>query len=254
MVHASSAQTIPFNHFIYIIQENHSFDSYFGTYPGANGIPAGTKLPDHPGGPPKYAPFHLTATHIPRDLRHSWRAARTAWNQGRMDGFVLAEWPEALKYYWGSKPVPTPDPNKVHPHKGARRTVTPAQEVISPNGFVDDEDEDAPDVEEQNAALAAPPTEPPQGAPPPWVLHTLAYMDHHEIPNYWDYAQKFTLCDYFFSSDMGPSEPNHLYIGSAQWRLMLPAISWRSMVLFGSDLYSRSYPWPSHGSTSSAAA
>jgi len=36
---AISSDKIPINHFIYIIQENHSFDNYFGTYPGANGIP-----------------------------------------------------------------------------------------------------------------------------------------------------------------------------------------------------------------------
>ena len=48
---AQAQSTIPFEHFIYIIQENHSFDNYFGTFPGANGIPAGTALPDFPGGP-----------------------------------------------------------------------------------------------------------------------------------------------------------------------------------------------------------
>ena len=217
MVHTGSAQTIPFNHFIYIIQENHSFDSYFGTYPGANGIPPGTKLPERPGGEPKYAPFHLTGTHIPLDISHSWQSAQSAWDHGRMDGFVWAEWPQALRYYWGSQPMPTPDPTKVHPHTPARRTAAPAQKVVSPHGFVDDEDEDAPDVEEQNAALAAQAIPvPPSGPPPNWVLNTLAYMDYHEIPNYWDYARKFTLCDDFFSSEMGPSEPNHLYVVSAQ--------------------------------------
>jgi len=33
-------------HVIVIMQENRSFDSYFGTFPGADGIPAGTCLPD----------------------------------------------------------------------------------------------------------------------------------------------------------------------------------------------------------------
>jgi phospholipase C len=33
-------------HVIVIIQENRSFDSYFGTYPGADGIPKGTCVPD----------------------------------------------------------------------------------------------------------------------------------------------------------------------------------------------------------------
>ena len=33
-------------HFVFIMQENRSFDSYFGTYPGANGIPAGISFVD----------------------------------------------------------------------------------------------------------------------------------------------------------------------------------------------------------------
>src|SRR5690348_15272065 len=33
-------------HIIVIMQENRSFDSYFGTYPGADGIPAGVCVPD----------------------------------------------------------------------------------------------------------------------------------------------------------------------------------------------------------------
>ena len=33
-------------HVVIIMQENRSFDSYFGTYPGADGIPAGVCLPD----------------------------------------------------------------------------------------------------------------------------------------------------------------------------------------------------------------
>ena len=29
----------PIEHFIVLMQENHTFDNYFGTYPGADGIP-----------------------------------------------------------------------------------------------------------------------------------------------------------------------------------------------------------------------
>lgn len=57
---------------------------------------------------------------------------------------------------------------------------------------------------------------PPTGPPPSWVINTLSYYDWHQIPNYWDYARRFTLCDNFFSSLMGPSEPNHLYTVAAQ--------------------------------------
>jgi phospholipase C len=48
------------------------------------------------------------------------------------------------------------------------------------------------------------------------VLNTLSYYDWHEIPNYWEYARRFVLCDRFFSSLAGPSEPNHLYTVAAK--------------------------------------
>jgi phospholipase C len=181
----TSSEKIPINYFIYIIQENHSFDNYFGTYPGANGIPPGTKLADRPDGPRIYKPFHLVGNAIPQDLSHSWEAARIAWNNGGMDGFVWAEWPQALRYYWHAKPVPTPEPDKV---KGIP-TPTPH---------------------------ASPPHHPPAPPPPSWVLNTLSYMDYTQIPNYWEYARTYVLCDYFFSSLTGPSHPNHLYAVASQ--------------------------------------
>jgi hypothetical protein len=109
-----SSPAIPINHFIYIIQENRTFDNYFGTFPGANGIPPGTQLPYRPGGPPEVAPFHLHTFTIPQDLSHSRQAAKTAYDNGKMDGFLWAEWPRALQYYWKGV-VPQPDPELVHP-------------------------------------------------------------------------------------------------------------------------------------------
>jgi len=36
-----------------------------------------------------------------------------------------------------------------------------------------------------------------------------------DIPNYWQYAQTFTLADNFFESNLGPSFPNHVYFAAA---------------------------------------
>ena len=41
----------PIKHFMFLMQENHSFDNYFGTYPGADGIPKGTCMPVGPTEP-----------------------------------------------------------------------------------------------------------------------------------------------------------------------------------------------------------
>ena len=114
---AENTAQIPINHIIYIIQENITFDHYFGTYPGADGIPADVKFAFRPGGKPKLGPFHLTKTAIPHDLNHSWQAARTAYDGGKMDGFLWAEWPEALHYYWKGE-VPQIDTAEIEPVPG----------------------------------------------------------------------------------------------------------------------------------------
>ncbi len=77
------------DHFVFIMQENRSFDSYFGTYPGADGIPPGTTVPGPLGN--LVAPFH-----DPRDLNrggpHGWDNALADIDGGRMDGFLRQSW------------------------------------------------------------------------------------------------------------------------------------------------------------------
>lgn len=127
-------------HIIWIIQENHSFDNYFGTFPGADGFPPSTCLPKLPGSKQCVAPFHMPKGMPLCDMSHSWEAAHAGYDNGRMDGFVWAE-----------------------------------------------------------------------GSP-----YTMGYYDERDIPNYWKWARRFTLCDRFFSSLMGPSGPNHVYTVAAQ--------------------------------------
>jgi phospholipase C len=47
-VYASQSGTTPntpIEHLIVVMQQNHTFDNYFGTYPGANGIPKDVCIP-----------------------------------------------------------------------------------------------------------------------------------------------------------------------------------------------------------------
>ena len=170
-VHGSESKI---EHLIFIVQENHSFDNYFGTYPGVNGLSSDAAIPFDPNEtslgyvrpfhlnvsqpimiwgdelPPGVAdpddiqqvnsstPFHLESESIGRDLSHAWTIAHEAYDNGKMDGFVAAE---------GS-------------------------------------------------------------------ILTMGYYDRSDIPYYWDYANQYVLDDNFFSSLMGPSFPNHLYIAS----------------------------------------
>ena len=93
-------------HVFVIMQENHTFDNYFGTYPGADGLPATLSLPIDPSvkAGPVAQPYHLPALRT-QDLDHSQISALAAYNGGRMNGFVAAQQdrnlpgPLALGYY-----------------------------------------------------------------------------------------------------------------------------------------------------------
>ncbi len=218
MVRAEDAKDIPVKHFIYIIQENITFDHYFGTYPGADGFPKDLKLSYEPDGPKIYAPFHLHSTSIPHDLNHSWQAAHVAYDDGKMDGFIRAEWPMALSYYWKGS-LPTVDPEDILPLDDNPELVKQDQAMANAGRGRAGRRANTAAEAEATAAGNLPTrhrSTPPPGPPPDWVTNTLSYYDWREIPNYWEYARRFTLCDAFFSSLAGPSEPNHLYTVAAK--------------------------------------
>jgi phospholipase C len=92
-------------HIVMLMQENRSFDHYFGTLAGVRGFgdPAALKLADgrsvfhqpDPGHADGYMlPFHLdtrtsSAQHIP-STSHAWSVQHDAWNGGRMDNWLPA--------------------------------------------------------------------------------------------------------------------------------------------------------------------
>src|ERR1017187_4302616 len=117
-------------HVIIIMQENHTFDNFFGTFPGVNGIQ---------NDPPSVHPFHIT-TRITSDLCHSWSCAHVSYDNGKMDGFL----------------------------KAARTN------------------------------------------------QTFGYYNGSDIPYYWALARNYTLFDNYFSSVLGPSLPNHVYLVAGQ--------------------------------------
>jgi hypothetical protein len=47
-------------------------------------------------------------------------------------------------------------------------------------------------------------------------LESYVQYDREQIPNYWAYAEAFTLADRFFSSVYGPTGPEHLWTIAAQ--------------------------------------
>jgi phospholipase C len=84
-------------HVVIIMQENRSFDSYFGTYPGADGIPRANGqfsvcLPDGNGSCMRpYHDYNLANGEGP----HNQADTKADVHQGRMDGFLL----QAQKQY-----------------------------------------------------------------------------------------------------------------------------------------------------------
>ncbi len=96
LLSAASASSIPqLQHVIIIMQENRSFDSYFGTYPGANGIPMKNGHPNDCNPDPvshqcvySYHDHSETTYGGPHDSLNVVRDI----NGGKMNGFVKSAW------------------------------------------------------------------------------------------------------------------------------------------------------------------
>ncbi len=137
---ASVGSLADIEHIVILLQENRSFDHYFGTRPGVAGF-ASTEAgrayrnpyPDHPDGyliPYRYDSA-ITSAQCGPDPAHSWEAQHSAWNRGANDGFATS-----------------------------------------------------------------------MGA------HALGYFNREDLPYYWALADEFTLCDHYFCSVLGPTNPN----------------------------------------------
>ena len=84
------------SHIICLMQENHSFDHYFGSY---SGLPAGYGTPANYTSS-GHAPFHFTTlTDNNNDPNHSWSAIHTGYANGAMNGWYAANGIDALGYY-----------------------------------------------------------------------------------------------------------------------------------------------------------
>ena len=153
-------------HLIFIVQENRSFDHYFGTFPEADGLPTNAEgtftscIPDPVAGGCA-TPFH-DPTLIDLGGPHDHGASVASVNDGKMDGFLRAL-------------VDGHDPC------ADTRSVADCGTNLGPDG--------QPDV--------------------------MGYHDDREIPNYWAYAEAFTLQDRMFGPTDSWTLPAHLFLVSA---------------------------------------
>ncbi len=70
-------------HIVFLIKENRSFDTYFGTFPGANGATTGVISSG------QVIPLYPTPDRTLHDIGHSWNAAHTSMDNGLMDQYDL---------------------------------------------------------------------------------------------------------------------------------------------------------------------
>jgi phospholipase C len=89
----STTTSTPIKHFIAVMQEKHSFDNYFGTFPNAFGIPSGVCMPA-PAAPgaalPCVKPFAI-GTRPTRRLIDTREAFTAQYAGGAMNGFVTVQ-------------------------------------------------------------------------------------------------------------------------------------------------------------------
>ena len=93
------------------MQENRSFDHYFGTLAGVRGFADptpvkfqnGTSVFTQPNGSGTLLPWHLntqtTSAQCVADLDHSWSGTHSAWNSGVYNGWVAAKTNKTLGFY-----------------------------------------------------------------------------------------------------------------------------------------------------------
>ena len=143
-------------HVVILIQENRSFDHYFGSYRGVRGFsdrstafqqPNPANTTSSPVG--ALLPFHLDTSKAnaacTHDITHDWVPQHQSWNNGAMDGFVNSRLP----------------------------------------------------IDSNDAVLS------------------MGYYTRADLPYYYALADAFTICDNYFCSVMGPTDPNRLYTMAA---------------------------------------
>ena len=153
---STCAKLSDIEHVVIFIQENRSFDHYFGSYRGVRGFSNQSMAfqqpdPANTTSPPVGAllPFHLdtstTNAACTHDINHDWVPQHESWNKGAMGGFVSSRLP----------------------------------------------------IDSNDAVLS------------------MGYYTRADLPYYYALADAFTICDNYFCSVMGPTDPNRLYTMAA---------------------------------------
>ena len=153
---STCAKLTDIEHVVILIQENRSFDHYFGSYKGVRGFSDASAAfqqpyPNNASSSPAgvLLPFHLDTINAfgacTHDIAHDWIPQHQSWNNGAMDAFATSHVP----------------------------------------------------INGDSASLV------------------MGYYTRADLPYYYAVADAFTLCDNYFCSVMGPTDPNRLYTMAA---------------------------------------
>jgi phospholipase C len=98
-------------HVVILMQENRSFDHYFGTLRGVRGfgdprvarLPSGKSVWNQPNGSDSVLPFHPRVENpglqFIVDLDHGWTTTHAAWNGGKYDQWVPTKGTTSMAYF-----------------------------------------------------------------------------------------------------------------------------------------------------------
>ena len=89
---------LPIQHVLLCVNENRSFDHYYGYAPfvGSHGVPPGYSQPAGNGLSVTPYPLYVPTTPNPT---HDWPTIHAEWDNGKMDGFYTANGLSAMPYY-----------------------------------------------------------------------------------------------------------------------------------------------------------
>jgi phospholipase C len=173
-------------HLIIVMQENHSFDNYFGVLPYVGGSPY------HPG--PCTQNDHACVDGLSCTVSTTGAASCSNSNLDD-DGGIVSSFHE-------TKLCTRPDLQHSWPgsHLEANFTFPNSTFAMSPDGFVRENDETAqPDGSGETASDD----------------DTMGFYTPAELPFYYQLAETFALDDSYFSSVVGPTFPNRSYLMAA---------------------------------------
>jgi phospholipase C len=175
------------NHIIIVMQENHSFDNYFGVLPYA------------PGSPYHHGPCAKSDHRCVESLKCTTDASGNlnCANSNRDD--------DGSKVWAFHEPTRCVVPDLDHSWYGTHREANYAHPNSTLSSFLADGFVLVNDQTEQID----------NGAENPTDDQTIGYYNQTDIPFYYDLAQKFAISDSHFASLLGPTFPNRSYLMAA---------------------------------------